>query len=102
MLFVERPFMSLLITNFFSPLYLVCHSVPFTYVLKILTLISHRHIIAPTEPEQVLQQAMIPLYTPISKHTAFDTDILYGQFELYIYALLQPENQTSHNHNKGS
>lgn len=71
-------------------------------MLKILTLTSLRHLIAPTEPGQVLQQATIPIYTLISKYTAFDTDILYGQFELYIYALLQPENQTLHDHDKGN
>lgn len=45
---------------------------------------SLRHIIAPAEPGQVLQQAMISLDTPILKFIAFDTDILYGQFNLYI------------------
>lgn len=91
-----------MLTDLFFPLSCLCPNVPFLSVLQIPTLSSLRHIIAPTEPGQVLQQAMIPLYTPISKCIAFDTDILYGQFDLYIYAWLQPENQTSHNHDKGN
>lgn len=91
-----------MLTNLFFPLSCLCSNVPFPYVLQIPTLSSLRHIIAPTEPGQVLQQAVIPLYIPISKYIAFDTAILYGQFDLYIYARLQPENRTSHNHDKGN
>lgn len=53
-------------------------------MLLIPTLSSLGHIIAPTEPGEVLQQAMTPLDTPIFKCIAFDIDSLHGQFNLYI------------------
>lgn len=74
-----------LLADLFFPLSCLCPNVLFSYVLQIPTLSSLRHIIVPTEPGQVRQQAMISFYTPISKHTAFDTDVLYGQFNVFIY-----------------
>lgn len=94
-------FTSFMLTDLFFLLSCLCLNVPFPYVLQNPTLSSLRHIIAPAEPGQVLQQAMIPLYTLFQNIQHFIL-IFYMDSLIYIFTQLQPENQNLHNHDKGN